>query len=186
VSVALIVASLATLAACSGSNDGPDASAKASTPAPAPSATATTTASSGPEAAQQAAVLETYRRFWDEQVKAYAKGDITGTNLIKYAGAEALSSTKDDLKDLRAKGIVTTGAPTHDTSVDQLLPYKKVPYARLTDCLDSSDWKFVYTKTRKPVEMPKNRLIRYITKVEAEKWGPQWRIVNVTPQQHAC
>lgn len=130
--------------------------------------------------------MKAYGHFWDEQVKAYSKGDITGTDFIKYAGAEALSSTKDDLKDLRAKGIVTTGAPTHDTSVGQLLPDKKVPYAKLTDCLDSSNWKFVYAKTRKPVEMPTNRLIRYVTKVEAEKWGAQWRIVNVTPQQHAC
>ncbi|MHB9848985.1 hypothetical protein ACSYGO_07020 [Streptomyces krungchingensis] len=124
--------------------------------------------------------------MWDEQVKAYAKGGAEGTDLSKYAAALALSGTEDDLKDLRTKGIVTTGAPTHKTEVDTLEMDKKVPHAKLTDCMDSTDWKFVYRKSGKPVQMPKDRLVRYVTKVEAERWGKQWKIVDVVPQQRAC
>ncbi|MFG2312949.1 hypothetical protein ACGFS9_30380 [Streptomyces sp. NPDC048566] len=124
--------------------------------------------------------------MWAEQTKAYAKGDVKGTKLSTYAAALALSGTEDDLKDLRSKDIVTTGAPTHKATVTLLDMDKKVPHAKLTDCLDSTGWKFVYRKSGKRVEMPKDRLVRYVTKVEAEKWGKQWKIVDVTPQQHAC
>lgn len=153
----------------------------ASKPAP-----ATPSASVDPQAAEKTAVLDAYARFWAEQVKAYAKGDTTETSFSRYAAGEALSSTQDDLKDLRTKGIVTTGAPAHDTTVVSLEPSKKVPSAKLTDCLDSTGWKFIYRKSGKSVEMPESRLIRYVTKIDAEKWGKQWKIVNVAPQQRAC
>ncbi|CAM5560889.1 hypothetical protein STENM36S_00027 [Streptomyces tendae] len=119
-------------------------------------------------------------------MKAYSQGDVDGTDVAKYAAAQALSATKRDLSELRSQGIVTTGEPAHDTSVDELKPDKKVPYAKLTDCLDSTGWKFVYAKSQKPVDMPTNRLVRYVTEVEAEKWGNQWKIVTVTPQQRTC
>lgn len=124
--------------------------------------------------------------MWAEQVKAYAQGDSKGTDLDQYAAAVALSGTETDLEDLRAKGIVTKGAPTHETEVESLEADEKVPHAKLTDCLDSTNWKFVYRESAKPVEMPENRLVRYVTKIEAEKWGKQWKIVDVVPQQTAC
>ncbi|MFD6296625.1 hypothetical protein ACFWFU_17630 [Streptomyces sp. NPDC060235] len=182
----LTAGALLTLSACSSDKDSDD-SAKPSPPASsaAPSAAASPSPSSS-VSVDQAAVLDAYIRMWDEQAKAYAKGDAKGTQLSTYAAALALSGTKDDLKDLRSKGIVTTGAPTHKTTVDVLEMDKKVPHAKLTDCLDSTDWKFVYRKSGKPVEMPKDRLVRYVTKVEAEKWGKQWKILDITPQQRAC
>ncbi|MEU3795946.1 hypothetical protein AB0F07_40280 [Streptomyces fructofermentans] len=131
-------------------------------------------------------MLAAYSAFWGEQVKAYAQGNSKGTDLHQYAAAVALSGTEEDLKDLRSKGIVTTGAPSHKPVVDVLEPDREVPHAKLTDCLDSTDWKFVYRKSGKPVGMPKGRLVRYVTNVEAEKWGEQWKIVEVVPQQRAC
>jgi hypothetical protein len=171
-----------TLAGCS------DGSASQTSPAARTSdhARAASSARADPQAAGKAAVLDAYKRFWEEQVKAYTKADTAGTDLHQYATALALSRTESDLKDLRAKGIVTTGAPTHDATVNSFQPEKKVPYAKLRDCLDSTDWKFVYRKSNKPVEMPKKRLVRYVTEIEAEKWGKQWKIVDVTPQQRAC
>jgi hypothetical protein len=142
--------------------------------------------SADPRAAHKHAVLQTYERFWEEQVKAYNQGDVTGTNVAKYAAAQALSATKRDLSELRSQGIVTTGEPAHDTAVEELHPDRKVPYAKLTDCLDSTGWHFVHAKSRKPVDMPTNRLVRYVTEIEAEKWGKQWKIVTVTPQQRTC
>ncbi|MFJ9729433.1 hypothetical protein ACIRP3_42555 [Streptomyces sp. NPDC101209] len=183
----ILAGSLLGLTGCSDNGGDSDASptgssVRSSEPAP---VTATST-SADPQAAEKAAVLDTYTRFWDEQAKAYAKGDTAGTDFSRYAAAEALSSTESDLKSLRSKGIVTTGAPTHNTVVNSLAAAKKVPRAKLTDCLDSSHWKFIYRSSGKPVEMPKKRLIRYWTKIDAEKWGKQWKIVDITPQQNAC
>ncbi|MFJ3229138.1 hypothetical protein ACIPJS_38115 [Streptomyces sp. NPDC086783] len=184
--ILLAAGALLTLPACSNDKDSTDsAKPSASASSAAPSASVSPSPSSS-VSVDQAAVLEAYSRMWDEQVKAYAKGDAKDTDLRKYAAALALSGTEDDLKDLRSKGIVTTGAPTHKATVDVLEMDKKVPHAKLTDCMDSTDWKFVYRKSGKPVEMPKGRLVRYVTKVEAEKWGKQWKIVDVTPQQRAC
>lgn len=58
--------------------------------------------------------------------------------------------------------------------------------ARLTDCLDVSDWKLIYARSGKPVAMPANRLTRYVNQVKAEKWRKQWKILDVTPEQQAC
>lgn len=182
----LIATGLTTLPACSNdAEDSADSSTSPSATASKPSP-ATPPSSVDAQAAEKTAVLDTYALFWDEQAKAYAKGDTAGTSLAQYAAGEALSSTQDDLKDLHTKGIVTTGAPTHTTTVFSLEPGKKVPSAKLTDCLDSTNWKFIYRKSGKPVEMPQSRLIRYVTKINAEKWGKQWKIVDVTPEQRAC
>ncbi|MFE3268921.1 hypothetical protein [Streptomyces sp. NPDC059215] len=182
----LAAGALLTLSACSSDKDSADsAKPSASPPTPAPTASASPSPSSS-VSVDEAAVLDAYSRMWGEQAKAYAKGNTEGTELSKYAAALALSGAEDDLEDLRSKGIVTTGAPTHKTTVEVLEMGKKVPHAKLTDCLDSTGWKFVYGKSGKPVEMPKDRLVRYVTKAEAEKWGNQWKIVNVTPQQNAC
>ncbi|MFG2691606.1 hypothetical protein ACGFWG_36525 [Streptomyces sp. NPDC048405] len=131
-------------------------------------------------------MLEAYSKMWDEQVKAYRKADPTGTDLDEYAAALALSSTKRDLKDLRSKGIVATGAPTHEVDVTQIDVAAKVPKAELTDCLDTTKWTLIYSKSGKPVEMPEKRLTRYVNRIEAEKWGKQWKILDVTPEQQAC
>ncbi|MEU4507400.1 hypothetical protein [Streptomyces sp. NPDC024089] len=181
----LTTCALVTVSACS---TGDDSAAKppATPPPTGKPAPATPSASTDPQAAEKAAVLGVYSRFWEEQAKAYAKGDTKGTEFGRYAAAVALSSTEDDLKDLRSKGIVTTGAPGHDTTVDKFETDKKVPHAKLTDCLDSTDWKFRYRSSGKPVPMPTDRLLRYETKIEAEKWGKQWKIVDVAPQQTPC
>ncbi|MGW3819134.1 hypothetical protein [Streptomyces sp. NPDC005046] len=181
----LIATSLMALSACSSAEEDPGTSAKQPSSASSP-VRPSKSPSTDPQAAVRKDVLTAYSAFWREQVKAYAKGDSKGTDLRQYAAAVALSGAEDDLRDLRSKGIVTIGAPSHNAAVDTLEPDKKVPHAKLTDCLDSTDWKFVYRKSGKPVEMPKNRLVRYVTKVEAEKWGTQWKIVDVVPQQRAC
>ncbi|MBQ0887831.1 hypothetical protein PV387_30320 [Streptomyces sp. ME02-6987-2C] len=131
-------------------------------------------------------MLQAYSKMWDEQVKAYRKADLTGTDLAEYAAALALSSTKRDLKDLRSKGIVATGAPTHEVDVTHIDVAAKVPKAELTDCLDTAKWTLVYSKSGKPVEMPEKRLKRYVNRIEAEKWGKQWKILDITPEQQAC
>ncbi|MFE0678685.1 hypothetical protein [Streptomyces sp. NPDC058867] len=177
---------LVTLAACSNAKTSSSEAGTQPSESNSSSWSATPSSQDDPQATEKAAVLDAYSRFWDEQVKAYAKGSLTGTDFARYAAALALASTEDDLNVLRSKGIVTTGAPTHATTVEDIQPDKKVPSAKLSDCLDSTDWTFIYRKTGRPVDMPEERLIRYVTNVQAEKWGKQWKIVKVTPQQDAC
>jgi hypothetical protein len=186
---ALAIGCLMALTACGkgdASEEEPQNEAPSASPSTSPAASASPSQSDDPQAASRTTVLDAYKRFWDEQVKAYAKGDTAGTDFAQYAAAEALSNVRNDLKDLRSKGIVTTGAPSHDVTVEKLVPEKQVPYAKLTDCLDSTDWKFIYADSRTPVKMPSSRLVRYVTVIEAEKWGKQWKIVTVTPQQRSC
>lgn len=130
--------------------------------------------------------MNAYTRMWAEQVKAYAKADPKGTELSRYSAAVALAQTKNDLKDLKSKGIVATGAPGHKVKVTGLKPDKRVPWAGLTDCLDTTGWKFIYRESGKAVPMPANRIKSYVTEIQAEKWGKQWKIVDVKPLQRAC
>ncbi|MGW1364901.1 hypothetical protein ACWCQP_46825 [Streptomyces chartreusis] len=170
-----------TLTSCSDNSkdDAADSAAPSKSPSSAP-----TTQSPSPQPEDE--VKEAYQSYWDAQVQAYGKADAKGTDLDLYSGALALSKTKSDLKDFKEKGIITTGAPTHDVQVTSFKPDEKVPKAKLTDCLDTTNWKFIYRDTRKPVEMPKNRLLRYVTEIEAEKWGKQWKVLDVVQQQRAC
>ncbi|MGA4844789.1 hypothetical protein ACOBQB_00235 [Streptomyces sp. G5(2025)] len=182
---------LAALTACS-SSDGGDTSDDASKPSPKtssstePSALSTPTAASDPEDVVEEAAKAAYIHMWDEQSKAYAKADPKGTKLRTYAAALAWAQIKNDLKGLKAKGIVTTGAPSHDVEVTDVKPDKQVPWAALTDCIDTTDWKFVYRKSGKAVPMPENRLKSYVMKIQAEKWGKQWKVVDMKPQDRAC
>ncbi|MFG2885734.1 hypothetical protein ACGFYV_26155 [Streptomyces sp. NPDC048297] len=176
----LTASTVLALAACSSEPSKNDARDTA------PPVSSTDKPSASPSQDPTAPVKDAYQHYWEEQVKAYSKGDAKGTDLSLYSGALALSKTEDDLKDFKAKGIVTTGAPGHDVHVTSFQPDAKVPQAKITDCLDTSTWKFIYRDTRKPVEMPKDRLVRYLTTVDAEKWGNQWKVLNVVQQQRAC
>ncbi|MFF9171826.1 MULTISPECIES: hypothetical protein [unclassified Streptomyces] len=175
-------AALATAACEASVGDSKDSAQKSSSasPTPAPSPR------SDPEAVEKKAVLTTYDRMWAEQTKAYKKANATDTDLDRYAAALALSSVESDLKDLKSKGIIASGEPSHQVSITQLDMAGKVPKARLTDCLDVSHWKLIYAQSGKPVAMPANRLTRYVNEIKAEKWGKQWKILDVTPKQQAC
>lgn len=185
---AAALGAITLLGACSsGGGTSQDSAKPTSTPSPStPKPSATPSKSADPEEAAKAAVLESYDRMWEEQVKAYAKADPKGTKLSTYSAAVAWAQTKNDLKGLKEKGIVTTGEPSHEVEVTGIKPDKKVPSAELTDCLDTTDWKFVYRKSGKSIPMPENRLKSYVMKVQAEKWGKQWKIVDSKPQDRAC
>ncbi|MGW2863369.1 hypothetical protein [Streptomyces sp. NPDC001205] len=182
-----LLAALGVCAALALTACGSDTSPDAKSPAPSASSTAPSPpAGTSPDDAEKTAALSAYDRMWAEQVKAYAQGDAKGTDLATYSAALALSGTQKDLEELRSKGIVTTGAPTHRATVTNLDTTAKIPKASLSDCLDTSAWKFIYRTTSKPVAMPTNQLVRYVTEAKAEKWGQQWKIVDVVPQQRAC
>ncbi|MFG2651248.1 hypothetical protein [Streptomyces sp. NPDC048436] len=124
--------------------------------------------------------------MWDEQVKAYAKADTKGTDLNKYATANAVARAESDVMGLKAKGIVAVGEPTHDSEVQSIELDRKVPRAKLRDCMDTTYWTYEYRKTGKALPLPKKRVKRYFVTVKAERWGKKWMILDVSPQRKAC
>ncbi len=126
---------------------GPTTTTPSSTPPPAPSPSAS-------DAADRAAVLDAYARFWAEQVKAYAQGASAGTEVEKYASDKALGSTRIDLSQKRDQGVVLTGAPKHDPQVEALDAASSPNVATIRDCLDITDWKPVNKATGQPLKAP--------------------------------
>ncbi|MET8956076.1 hypothetical protein ACWEO4_39990 [Streptomyces sp. NPDC004393] len=127
-----------------------------------------------------------YRKYWDEKVKAYAKASVLGTDLKKYAVAEAYLQAEAEVKALKAKGLVATGKPVLAPKVDSVDTKRKVPLGSLTDCTDVSRWTLVKKSNGQEVSLPQDRLTKYVTKVVAEKWYGSWVIVRVTPEKQTC
>ncbi|GGJ60669.1 hypothetical protein [Streptomyces brasiliensis] len=127
-----------------------------------------------------------YRKYWDEKVKAYGKASIEGTDLKKYAVAEAYTQAETEVKALKAKGLVATGKPVLAPTVTSVDTARKTPQGSLTDCTDISRWELVKQSSGQAVTLPKGRLTKYVTKVAAEKWYGHWVIVKVTPEDQAC
>ncbi|MFI0242579.1 hypothetical protein [Streptomyces sp. NPDC016845] len=140
-----------------------------------------------PDAAVKRVVLDTYTRMWDEQAKAYNTGNLYETKFETYAVALARSDVKNDLQGLWSKGIVTQGAPTHDAQVTEIKrPQRMAPRAKITDCMNTTKWRFIYKKTGKPLPMPSTRMDRYVMTAQAEVWGESWKIVELTPSDKPC
>ncbi|MER5382358.1 hypothetical protein ABT040_19115 [Streptomyces sp. NPDC002688] len=111
---------------------------------------------------------------------------MSGTELERYAKGNALGLAQSDLRNLKTSGQVTAGKPRIDPKVTSLDLQKKVPLAKITDCVDVSAWKVLDAKTKSEVALPKNRRTKYVSNVTAEKWGKRWIVLDVKPQDRAC
>ncbi|MEU2134616.1 hypothetical protein [Streptomyces sp. NPDC018352] len=182
---ALTGLSLLALAACSSNGKPAEAKGPEHTPSSSPSAPPATE-SADPSAASKTAVLSVYGRYWQEQVKAYAKADTKGTDLRKYATKDALGRSIGDALSLKQAGNIMRGAPSNDADVTSINLNKKIPSAVIKDCLDVSGWETVERKSGKVLPFADNALTRYETIATAEKWGAQWLITKVEPQERGC
>ncbi|MFF2515546.1 hypothetical protein [Streptomyces sp. NPDC058086] len=183
--ISLIGCCTVALTACS-DNGSTDSKAKgtSSPSASAPSTPAETTVS--PSVDPGAPIETAYRKYWDEKVAAYAKASVKGTNLKKYAVAEAYSAAETEVNALKTKGLVATGKPVLAPKVTSVDTKRQVPQGSLTDCTDVSQWKLVKQASGEEVTLPEGRLTKYVTKVVAEKWYGHWVIVKVTPEERTC
>ncbi|MFI8930609.1 hypothetical protein ACIG3E_23385 [Streptomyces sp. NPDC053474] len=186
---ASVLVALGALTACDSSDDGSDDAAK---PSQKPSQTApssTPSASPSPQSNEGQAedqLLAAYRAYWSEKATAYAKGTMADTRLKSYAKGNALGQAIADLRNLKTAGQLTTGEPVLKPRVSSLDLKKKVPLARITDCVDVEPWKAIDRKTRAEVQLPKERRLKYVSHVTAERWGKQWVILEVKPENRAC
>ncbi|MGW1067490.1 hypothetical protein ACWD4F_23595 [Streptomyces aureus] len=148
--------------------------------------TSAKTNTESPSADPGAPVETAYRKYWAEKVAAYAKASIAGTDLKKYAAAEAYAAAETEVNALKAKGLVATGEPTLAPNVISVDTKRQVPQGSIVDCTDVSKWKLVKKASGQEVRLPEDRLTKYVTKVVAEKWYGHWVIVRVTPEEKAC
>ncbi|MDF3141059.1 MULTISPECIES: hypothetical protein [unclassified Streptomyces] len=183
--IGLVAASCAVLSltACGGEKDD---EAKGPTPQNSSSASRSQTPATDPKEAASRTLLADYRSYWDEKEKAYAKASPDGTKLDKYAVGTALASAKQDLKAMKSAGQIAQGKVTLSPKVRAMDLDRKVASATVRDCVDVSSWKLVDADTRKEIELPKERLTRYVSIVKAEKWGDRWVVLSATPENSKC
>ncbi|WP_435224296.1 hypothetical protein [Streptomyces sp. Tue6028] len=131
-------------------------------------------------------LLDAYRHYWAEKAAAYAKASMSGTQLETYAKGNALGLAQSDLRNLKTSGQVTKGEPRIDPQVVSLDLQKKVPLAKIRDCVDVSTWKVLDAKTKSEVALTKDRRTKYVSNVTAERWGKRWVVLEVKPEDLAC
>lgn len=166
------------LAGCGGGEDDKASSAPsatASTPAPATSA-------ADPQEAEKAAVLAAYSSMSAEQMKAYRQASAEGTDLEKYATAEALGQIRNDLARMKEAGTVVRGEIGHDAKVTGVDMDAKTPKATLSDCVDLSKYETYDTRAKKVIPLPTEQPLRYVMTVRAEKWPNGWMVTVINPQ----
>ncbi len=188
---------IAATAACS--NDSSDDAKSKPTPAvtPSPSSSAKPSASpspevSGPHAEEKRQALAAYAAFWDEQVKAYEKGSMEGTDIRKYTGGKkaktpAYFRLRDDLARMRDAGTRNTGAPGHRAWVSKFNAEtkKSLPLAEVTDCMDIKPWKTV-DEAGKVQPLPKEQPRHFQSTAKVEKWPEGWQVLEIVPSTDKC
>lgn len=159
---------------------------------PSASATATGSASASASAgadsqeAAKAEVIAVYRKYWDAQVKAYAKASPVDTDLNQYAFDKALSKAKGELITLQQNGNVIKGEVKVDPKVTSISLEKAPKQAAIADCTDVSKWNLVKEKTGESVPLPKERLTRFITNVSVRTVGERWMVVDTQVTDRKC
>ncbi|MGW0651147.1 hypothetical protein ACWD4T_20455 [Streptomyces umbrinus] len=172
------------VSACSSSDDSDEA--KASPSATSSAAETPTPSSADPEAAAKDELLASYQQYLGEVTKSYSQAGTDGTDIKKYATGAALATVQSETKAMDKAGQVTIGKPASTPEVTAINLGRKVPKATITDCMDVSQWKLVDRKTKNEVELPKERLTKYVDIISLEKWGKQWVVLKETPQERKC
>ncbi|WP_369383261.1 hypothetical protein [Streptomyces sp. cg36] len=152
-------------------------------PTPPPAASATT----GPKETAKKEAIAAYQAYWREMEKLY--GDPTGksAHLDQYAASAALKNAEADAKSTHARGLINTGdVAVNDLTVTTVDPSGKVANATISSCLDISRWQTVDAKTKKPVSLPENRLMKYVIVSAVERYPEGWRVTRDDPQGKSC
>ncbi|MFI7103289.1 hypothetical protein ACIBK8_28535 [Streptomyces sp. NPDC050161] len=150
---------------------------------PADSPSATPTAPSKEDRAREA-VLKSYAGMRAEQVKAYAVGKASGTDLTKYASDKALARIESELFQFRQAGVVFKGKPT--SKVTDLMLSLPAHKATVTECFDTSGWKAVAKSSGKDVT-GKNQVRRYTVTGAVRTIGDRWMVVSLDmDKQRPC
>ncbi|MGV9349329.1 hypothetical protein ACWDSD_31945 [Streptomyces spiralis] len=173
VSALLALAAITLAAGCS--SGGGNKSDTSSTPSSAKS----TKTVSAEEAQARKAVVAAYRAMTGEQVKAYAKGSLSGSKITDYATGKALRDVKNDVFINMQNGIVSKGEPKVIASESGVeVNFDGIPKtATLRLCFDQNTWTPIDKKTGKSVAPP-NQVKRYTITANLENQGDRWRVTD--------
>ncbi|MGW1894177.1 hypothetical protein ACWCP6_28610 [Streptomyces sp. NPDC002004] len=117
-----------------------------------------------------------------EQMKAYRKASAKGTEVEKYATAEALGQIRNDLARMKEAGTVVRGEIRHHAKVTGLDMEATTPKATLADCVDLSKYQTYDIKARKVIPLPSAQPLRYVMTAKAERWHGRWMVTSLNPQ----
>ena len=131
--LALLLAFLLVLGACSGDSDARDAAAT-STTGQAATTTPTSTATSATAEDPEAAVLAAYRAFWADVVAAGKTADWQSPRLARHATGKVLARVRGQFRALDSQGFVALGTIKVSPRVVRLVGEK----ATVQDCVDTS------------------------------------------------
>ncbi|KPI33057.1 hypothetical protein OV450_6829 [Actinobacteria bacterium OV450] len=173
----LLTLCVALTAACTTSSGSDNEKDKAASPTPtaAPSKSATL----DPSEAAKAEALTAYKAYWTELPKAFAVPAIEGTDLKKYAAAEALNKAMETVANLKTNGRVMTGEPVlSNSTVTGAELEKKTPNVSVSACLDVSNWKITDKKTGQPAPVASSPVSKYVITSLLERWDGSWMVLK--------
>ncbi|MFD8347085.1 hypothetical protein ACFV2C_33070 [[Kitasatospora] papulosa] len=163
------------LTGCSGGSD----DARPQMLPSAASSAASESASADPDAVEKAAVLAAYSAMSREQMAAYRTASAKGTELERYATAEALGQIRNDLARMQEAGTVVRGELAHDAEVTALDMDAQTPTATLSDCVDLARYETYDSKARKVIPLPTEQPLRYVMTASAQRWDGRWMVTGL-------
>lgn len=174
VSSALVALAAITMAAGCSSGGGEEADAT-----PTPSSAKPTKTVSADEAQARKAVVAAYQSMNAEQIKAYAKASLAGTQIAKYATGKELRDVKDAVFVNMQNDIVFKGEPKITASGDDVVLHldKSPKQATLRLCFDLNTWEPIYKKTGKSAAAP-NQVKRYPITADLQQQSGQWQVTD--------
>ncbi|MEU2391878.1 hypothetical protein [Streptomyces sp. NPDC007369] len=173
----LLTVCVTLTAACTSSSGSDNEKDKAASPTAtaAPSKSATL----DPTEAAKAEALTAYKAYWTELPKAYAVTEIEGTDLKKYATADALNKAMEEIANLKTNGRVMTGEPVlSNPTVTGAELEKKTPNVSVSACLDVSKWKITDKKTGQPAPVASSPVPKYVITSLMERWNGSWMVLK--------
>ncbi|MBO4259505.1 hypothetical protein [Streptomyces griseorubiginosus] len=165
---------LATITLTAGCSSGGGDNAETS---PTPSSATPTKTMSADEAQARKDVIAAYQGMNDEEVKAYAKSSLAGSDITKYATGDALRDAKDTVFVNMRNGIVVKGEPKVTTSEDDVTFDASGARAALSVCFDLNTWESVDKKTGKSL-VPPNQVKRYTITAHLQKQSSRWLVTD--------
>ncbi|MFE1556106.1 hypothetical protein ACFW6V_14155 [Streptomyces sp. NPDC058734] len=173
----LLTVCVALTAACTASSGSDNEKDKAASPAA--SAAPSKSATLDPAEAAKADALTAYKAYWTELPKAYAVTAIEGTDLKKYAAADALNKAMEEIANLKTNGRVMTGEPVvSNATVTGAELEKKTPNASVSACLDVAKWKITDKKTGQPAPVASSSVSKYVITSLMERWDGSWMVLK--------
>ena len=174
------------LAACTSGGSHPSPTLTA-TVTPSPTATSTPAPTVDPEtAAAEAAILEAYQGYWNAKVASFADPmKDQDPNLQHFAVDTALADAQEAILSFRSNGIAVVGQPVLAPVVSDIA-MSGTQSAKITDCVDSTNWQPVYAATGASAAAP-GQAARLITNSTAYFYDGRWTIrASVVNRDQTC